>query len=64
MSQRFPTVMLTSEDLHRLAFRRRADLHAGSSASAACIRQLVSNDELHRPFVNTRDELIGLVYTK
>ena len=55
--------VLTSEDLQTRRRQWEAKSRPGNTATEACIKELEDNGELHRPFLNSHRQLIGLVYT-
>ena len=59
----YPSAILTPGDIYRLAYRRRAGVRVGHTATEACIKKLIDQGELHKPFLNEDRQLMGLVYT-
>ena len=58
-----PSAILRPIDINNFTFRRRAELCMGHTSTKACINKLIDLNELHKPFLNSQQQLIGLVYT-
>ena len=59
----YPEVVLAAQDISNLGYRRRVALRVGHTTTEACLNKLRDRDELYKPFLNERRQLIGLVYT-